>query len=67
MLPAVLNGYLGVRRLIIHRTRLIDDAEKKLLALLELLTCGEYYVNIIENDEMSVNVKVLKKKQNNLL
>ncbi|KAJ9582029.1 hypothetical protein L9F63_003612 [Diploptera punctata] len=37
---AVLNGYLSLRRLVVQRTRLIDDTQEKLLELLEEMTTG---------------------------
>jgi E3 ubiquitin-protein ligase UBR4 len=46
VLGAVLHGYLGLRRLLIHRTKLIDDAEKKLLSLLEELTSGSFNASL---------------------
>ena len=36
----VLSGYLALRRLVVQRTKLIDDAEEKLQLLLEELTTG---------------------------
>lgn len=43
LVGAVLNGYLSLRRLIVQRTRLIDDTQDKLLELLEEMTTGFYY------------------------
>lgn len=40
LVGAVLNGYLSLRRLVVQRTRLIDDTQKKLLELLEEMTTG---------------------------
>lgn len=40
LVGAVLNGYLSLRRLIVQRTRLIDDTQEKLLDLLEEMTTG---------------------------
>lgn len=40
LVGAVLNGYLSLRRLVIQRTRLIDDTQEKLLELLEEMTTG---------------------------
>ncbi|OAD57065.1 E3 ubiquitin-protein ligase UBR4, partial [Eufriesea mexicana] len=40
LVGAVLNGYLSLRRLVVQRTRLIDDTEEKLLDLLEEMTTG---------------------------
>ncbi|KAL3276929.1 hypothetical protein HHI36_012295 [Cryptolaemus montrouzieri] len=37
----VLDGYLSLRRLVVQRTRLIDDTQEKLLELLEEMTTGE--------------------------
>lgn len=36
----VLNGYLSLRKLVVQRTKLIDDSQDKLLELLEELTTG---------------------------
>lgn len=45
LVGAVLNGYLSLRRLVVQRTRLIDDTQEKLLELLEEMTTGtEVYV-----------------------
>ncbi|KAF7990091.1 hypothetical protein HCN44_009080, partial [Aphidius gifuensis] len=38
LVGAVLNGYLSLRRLVVQRTRLIDDTQEKLLELLEEMT-----------------------------
>ncbi|XP_046612558.1 E3 ubiquitin-protein ligase UBR4 isoform X2 [Neodiprion virginianus] len=40
LVGAVLNGYLSLRRLVVQRTRLIDDTQEKLLELLEEMTSG---------------------------
>lgn len=40
LVGAVLNGYLSLKRLVIQRTRLIDDTQDKLLELLEEMTTG---------------------------
>ena len=37
----VLNGYLSLRKLVVQRTKLIDDTQDKLLELLEELTTGK--------------------------
>lgn len=36
----VLNGYLSLRKLVVQRTKLIDETQDKLLELLEDLTTG---------------------------
>lgn len=41
LVGAVLNGYLSLRRLVVQRTRLIDETQDKLLELLEEMTTGE--------------------------
>lgn len=41
LVGAVLNGYLSLRRLVVQRTRLIDDTQEKLLELLEEMTTGK--------------------------
>ncbi|KAJ8682718.1 hypothetical protein QAD02_018510 [Eretmocerus hayati] len=40
LVGAVLNGYLSLKRLVVQRTRLIDDTQEKLLDLLEEMTSG---------------------------
>ena len=40
LVGAVLNGYLSLKRLVVQRTRLIDDTQEKLLELLEEMTTG---------------------------
>ncbi|XP_039287887.1 protein purity of essence [Nilaparvata lugens] len=40
LVGAVLNGYLSLRRLVVQRTRLIDETQEKLLELLEEMTSG---------------------------
>ncbi|XP_052869267.1 protein purity of essence [Anopheles cruzii] len=40
LLGPVLQGYLDLRKLIVQRTRLIDDAQGKLLEMLEEMTTG---------------------------
>jgi hypothetical protein len=45
LVGAVLIGYLSLRRLVVQRTRLIDDTQEKLLELLEEMTTGtEVYI-----------------------
>lgn len=44
LVGAVLNGYLSLRRLVVQRTRLIDDTQEKLLELLEEMTSGEFFL-----------------------
>ncbi|XP_047102506.1 protein purity of essence [Schistocerca piceifrons] len=40
LVSAVLNGYVSLRRLVIQRTRLIDETQEKLLEILEEITTG---------------------------
>lgn len=40
LLGSVLQGYLNLRKLVVQRTRLIDDAQEKLLEMLEEMTTG---------------------------
>jgi len=40
----VLNGYLSLKKLLVQRTKLIDDTQDKLLELLEELTSGWWIV-----------------------
>lgn len=46
LVGAVLNGYLSLRRLVVQRTRLIDETQEKLLELLEEMTSGLYEYHI---------------------
>jgi E3 ubiquitin-protein ligase UBR4 len=43
LVGAVLNGYLSLRRLVVQRTRLIDDTQDTLLELLEEMTTGKIF------------------------
>ncbi|XP_058454823.1 protein purity of essence [Malaya genurostris] len=40
LLGSVLQGYLNLRKLVVQRTRMIDDAQEKLLEMLEEMTTG---------------------------
>ena len=40
LLSTVLNGYLSLRRLVVQRTKLVDQTQEKLLELLEDMTTG---------------------------
>ena len=40
LVGTVLNGYLSLRRLVVQRTKLIDETQEKLLELLEDMTTG---------------------------
>lgn len=42
LVGSVLNGYLSLRRLVVQRTRLIDETQDKLLELLEEMTTGKF-------------------------
>lgn len=52
LVGAVLNGYLSLRRLVVQRTRLIDDTQDKLLELLEEMTSGSYGCSITEDTKI---------------
>ena len=41
LVGTVLNGYLSLRKLVVQRTKLIDETEERLLELLEELTTGK--------------------------
>lgn len=43
----VLNGYLSLRKLVVQRTKLIDDTQDKLLELLEELTTGRAQISVL--------------------
>lgn len=47
LVGTVLNGYLALRRLVVQRTRIIDETQEKLLELLEEMTSGRaaYHLN----------------------
>lgn len=45
LVGSILNGYLSLRRLIIQRTRIIDETQEKLLELLEAMTTGLYFLH----------------------
>lgn len=40
LVGCVLNGYLSLRKLVVQRTKLIDETQEKLLELLEEMTTG---------------------------
>ena len=41
LVGTVLSGYLSLRKLVVQRTKLIDDTQDKFLELLEDMTSGE--------------------------
>ena len=47
LVGAVLNGYLSLRKLVVQRTKMIDDTQEKLLDLLEEMTTGLCILNLI--------------------
>lgn len=54
LVGSVLNGYLSLRKLVIQRSKMIDDTQDKLLELLEEMTTGEvkrtnYNVTLFSN------------------
>ena len=46
LVGVVLDGYLSLRRLIVQRTKLIDDTQEKLLELLEDMTTGQCVTSV---------------------
>ncbi len=42
LVGTVLNSYLALRRLVVQRTRIIDETQEKLLELLEEMTSGKF-------------------------
>ncbi|RUS88506.1 hypothetical protein EGW08_003764 [Elysia chlorotica] len=54
----VLNGYLSLRRLVVQRTKLIDDTQERLLQMLEELTTG---TESETKEFMAVCVQTVKK------
>lgn len=70
LVGAVLNGYLSLRRLVVQRTRLIDETQEKLLELLEEMTTGKFCYSPVElllklfilSEFCFLNKQVLNKK-----
>ncbi|ESP04880.1 hypothetical protein LOTGIDRAFT_156120, partial [Lottia gigantea] len=58
MVGFILNGYLSLRKLVVQRTKLIDETQEKLLELLEELTTG---TESETKEFMSVCVKTVEK------
>ncbi|XP_067662559.1 E3 ubiquitin-protein ligase UBR4-like [Haliotis asinina] len=54
----ILNGYLSLRKLVVQRTKLIDETQEKLLELLEELTTG---TDSETKEFMAVCVQTVKK------
>jgi len=54
LVGAVLNGYLSLRKLVVQRTKMIDDTQDKLLDLLEEMTTG---MCIVSHDFMQIPIK----------
>lgn len=48
LVGCVLNGYLSLRKLVVQRTKLIDETQEKLLELLEEMTTGDekYFLSL---------------------
>ena len=46
LLGTVLHGYLSLRRLVIQRTKLVDETQEWLLQLLEDITSGGWTVTV---------------------
>ena len=47
LVGTVLNGYLSLRKLVVQRTKLIDETQEKLLELLEEMTTGKCMLHAI--------------------
>lgn len=62
LLGSVLQDYLNLRRLVVQRTRLIDDAQEKLLEMLEEMTTGTEEETAAF---MAVCIDTVKKTPNN--
>ncbi|XP_059140958.1 E3 ubiquitin-protein ligase UBR4-like isoform X2 [Physella acuta] len=58
LVGCVLNGYLSLRKLVVQRTKLIDETQEKLLQMLEELTTG---TESETKEFMSVCVQTMKK------
>ena len=54
LVSTVLHGYLSLRRLVVQRTKLIDQTQEKLLELLEDMTTGACLLLSRKNSETSL-------------
>lgn len=46
LVGTVLNGYLCLRKLVVQRTKLIDETQDMLLEMLEDMTTGLHHLNV---------------------
>ena len=47
LLGPVLNGYLALRKLVVQRTKLVDETQQMLLDLLEDMTTGKMLSHLL--------------------
>lgn len=52
----MLNGYLCLRKLVVQRTKLIDETQDMLLEMLEDMTTGPH--NLSDTKTKSCNIRV---------
>ena len=57
LVGTVLNGYLSLRKLVVQRTKLIDETHDKLLELLEEMTTGQC-LRLEENKKHSNHILI---------
>ena len=48
LVGTVLNGYLCLRKLVVQRTKLIDETQDMLLEMLEDMTTGEWVESFLQ-------------------
>ena len=47
LVSAVLGGYLSLRRLVVQRTKMVDETQDNLLELLEDLATGNFFIDFL--------------------
>lgn len=57
LVGTVLNGYLCLRKLVVQRTKLIDETQDMLLEMLEDMTTGKNHFGAIKLESGSAKVK----------
>ena len=62
LVGTVLNGYLSLRKLVVQRTKLIDETHDKLLELLEEMTTGRAHLISKERDIVNVCMLYYRRK-----
>lgn len=56
LVGCVLNGYLSLRKLVVQRTKLIDETQEKLLELLEEMTTGIFFLCSLDKLKLKLNL-----------